>query len=152
MKKLIHKPLILWNAARHGDQPYAATIVYRQADPYAVEIVLPLHDVDAVTNDRLRVDPDSRDDAISVVITFGRALLLDGLDAPAGEGSVRVEPHIVDGYITFTLPLTADGVEFYAEREPLEAFVDATCRMVPLGGEYDGAVDELDRWLAGVIA
>ncbi|MFI7126036.1 SsgA family sporulation/cell division regulator [Nonomuraea sp. NPDC050153] len=151
MNMTLRRPLILWAVTRDGDQPHAASIIFRRDDPFAVEIVLPLHDVDAVTNDQLRVDPDSRDDAISVVITFSRALLIDGLEAPAGEGQVRVEPHIVDSdYITIRLPLTADGVAFCTERAPLEAFVDATYRMVPLGGEKRLAAKELDRWLAEV--
>ncbi|MFB4275694.1 SsgA family sporulation/cell division regulator [Nonomuraea sp. MTCD27] len=153
MKTTLSRPLTLWNAARHGDQPHAATITFRRDDPFAVEIILPLWDIDMVTNDGLRVDPDSRDDMVSVLIPFSRALLIDGLEDPSGEGAVRVEPHIVDsGYITFTLPLTADGVEFYTERAPLESFVDAALRMVPLGGEMPLADRELDCWLAEVTA
>lgn len=149
----MRRPLILWNAARHGDQPHAAAIVFRRDNPFAVEIILPLHDPDTVTNDQLRVHPGARDDEISVAIPFSRALLIDGMEEPAGEGDVRVAPHIVDsGYISLTLPLTVGGVEFYTERGPLEAFTDETLRMVPLGGEIAIADAELDRWLAGVIA
>lgn len=145
MKTIVRRPLILWNAAQHGDQPHAATILFRRDNPFAVEIILPLHDPDTVTNDRLRIHPGPRDefarnDEISVAIPFSRALLIDG-----------VAPHIVDsGYISLTLPLTAAGVEFYTERGPLEAFTDETLRMVPLGGEIAIADAELDRWLAGV--
>lgn len=122
-RKLIRRPLILWNATQAGDQPSAATIIFRRDDPFAV------------------------------VITFSRALLIDGLEAPAGEGAVRVEPTATDfDFITFTLPLTADGVRFYAERGPLEAFVDATYQIVPLGSELLLASKELDMWLIGVTS
>jgi hypothetical protein len=153
MRKILNRPLLLWNAARHSDKPYAATIVYRRDDPFAVEIILPLHDLDTVTNDDLRVHPGSRDDEISVLIPFSRALLVDGLEAPAGEGVVRVAPHEDDSdYIVVTLPLTAAGVAFYVERAALEAFVDATFRLVPLGGEVRLVDRDLGRWLSGVFA
>jgi len=153
MKGRLERRLLLWDASRHGIEPYRCTLVFRRDDPFAVDLVFPVRDITKVTNDELRVHPDSRDDAISVVVTFSRALLIDGLEAPAGVGEVRVEPHIVDrDYITITLPLTADGVEFYTERRSVEAFVDATCRMVPLGREPAMAGGELDRWLAEVTA
>ncbi|MFI7470540.1 SsgA family sporulation/cell division regulator [Nonomuraea sp. NPDC049646] len=153
MKKIVERQLLLWDASRHGVEPYRCTLVFRRADPFAVDLVFPVRDITKVTNDQLRVHPDSRDDAISVVITFSRTLVIDGMEAPAGAGTVRIEPHIVDrDYITITLPLTAAGVEFYAERRSLEAFVDATCRMVPLGAELAPAGRELDRWLGEVSA
>ncbi|UBU10061.1 SsgA family sporulation/cell division regulator [Nonomuraea gerenzanensis] len=153
MKTIIRRRVTLWNAAAHGDQPHDATLIYRRDNPFAVELILPLRAPDTVTNDRLLVHPGSRNGHISVFIPFSRALLIDGLEEPAGEGAVRVEPHIVDsGYISVTLPLTADGVEFYTERAPLEAFVDETLRMLPLGGEIPIADAALDRWLAGVTA
>ncbi|MEV0826388.1 SsgA family sporulation/cell division regulator [Nonomuraea rubra] len=153
MRTIIRRRLTLWNAAAHGDQPHAATIIYRRDNPFAVEIILPLHDPDTVTNDRLCVHPGNRDDEIAVLIPFSRALLIDGMEEPAGEGDVRVEPHIVDsGYIALTLPLTREGTEFYTERGPLEAFADETLRMLPLGDEIPIADAALDRWLDGVFA
>lgn len=136
MTKILRRPLILWNAARHGDKPYAASIIYRTDDPFAVTILFPTHRGSDVQE-----------------FVLGRALLIDGLEAPAGEGVVRVEPHIIDqDYISITLPTTSDGVEFYTSRAGLESFVDATLRRVPLGGELAPAASALDRWLAGVTA
>jgi hypothetical protein len=149
----MERRILLWDASRHGIEPNRCTLTFRRDDPFAVDLVFPVRDTTKVTNDQLRVHPDSRDDAISVVITFSRTLVIDGMEAPAGHGTVRIEPHIVDrDYITITLPLTVEGVEFYTERRALEAFVDATCRMVPLGGELAPAGRELDRWLAEVTA
>lgn len=152
MRTIIRRRVTLWNAAAHGDQPHDATLIYRRDHPFAVELILPLRDPGAVTNDRLLVHPGNRDE-ISVFIPFSRALLIDGLEVPSGEGAVRVEPHIVDtAYVSVTLPLTCDGVEFYTERAPLEAFVYDTLRMLPTGAEIPIADAALDRWLAGVTA
>lgn len=150
---MIRRPLILWRADRHGDKPYAASIIYRRDDPYAVTIALPLRpdDIDTAIDD-LRV-ADSGGDSISVLISFARELLIDGCEAPCGEGTVRVEPHILDlAYVTITLPVTVDGVEFYTDRPPLESFTDATLQMVPSGGEPALVDQDLNRWLAGVLA
>lgn len=125
-------------------RPYCAVLSYRAADPYAVHLTLPRHD-----------QPGAR------TMPFGRALFIDGLEKPSGDGVVRVEPHIVDrDYTALTLPVTRDGSQFYAERAPLERFLDATLRIVPLGGEsaridWDGLAERLtsaDRrtWLSAV--
>ncbi|WP_165969581.1 SsgA family sporulation/cell division regulator [Nonomuraea terrae] len=130
----VHRPAILWVADRHDEQPYAASLVYRLSDPFAVELVLPRGDGRHVTK-----------------VLFGRALLIDGLEKPTGDGAVRIEPHIVDSdYITLTLPLNGRRQELYAERVKLEAFIDATFRLVPLGREKD--LIDLDGWLLEVTS
>jgi hypothetical protein len=134
MRDLIHRPLILWDAAKHGDDPYDAWIVYRADDPFAVTILIP--DCDGVHE-----------------VVLGRDLLIDGLEEPTGEpGFPRVEPHGVRDYSTLTLPV-GDGLrELYAERAEMEAFLGETCRMVPLNKQRPIARAELDRWLSEVTA
>jgi hypothetical protein len=134
MTIFIRRPLTLWDASRHGDQPYAATLIFREADPFAVALVIPDHDADGVHE-----------------VVFSRALLIDGLEAPCGEpGFAQIEPHAVSDYITLTLPIAGGQRELYAERSALEAFVDESFVLVLLGGEREPAAAELDRWLAEV--
>jgi Streptomyces sporulation and cell division protein, SsgA len=133
MIEVIHRPLPLWDAARYGDEPYDAWIVYRAADPFAVTLLLP--------------GPDGVHEVV-----FGRALLIDGLEWPSGEGMVRVEPHEDDPDYLILWPTSRRDVLFYVERAQVEKFIDATYRVVPLGGELPLADKELDRWLAEVTA
>jgi len=130
---LIHRPITLWDATRHSDQPHHAEIFYQVPDPFAVRILIP--------------NPGGR----AHEVAFSRALLIDGLEWRAGEGVVEVAVHEDDpDYIVLTLRSVAGGMTFYAERAQLEAFVDATFRLVPLGGELALARQELDCWLAEV--
>ena len=141
MKELIRKPVLLWDAADHDAQPYAGTLIYRAADPFAVRLLVPDHDTDDL------------DDMSLTEIVFARDLLLIGIAEPTGDGAVRVEPHIVDReYPSLTLPVTRDGKEFYTERAPLEDFVTETCALVRCGSERPRVTAELDRWLAEEMA
>ncbi|WP_188188083.1 SsgA family sporulation/cell division regulator [Nonomuraea sp. SYSU D8015] len=134
MRKILNVPILLWNAARHSDEPYTATIVYRSDDPFAVEIVIPDHD------------------GVHEVVLY-RDLLIDGLEKPTGEsGFPLVKPHAVRDYITLTVPCRGGLRELYAERDAVEAFLEKTCRMVPLNRQRPIARAELDRWLAEVTA
>jgi hypothetical protein len=133
---MMQKFLLLWAADRPDVEPYNACLTYRKDDPFAVELLLP-----------------SQEDTGTGSVFFSRALLIDGMETPTGEGRVRVEPHIVDrDYITISLLLEVGWREFYAERAALAKFIDATFRRVPLGGELKTAARELDRWLAEVSA
>lgn len=136
MRSLIRRPLILWDADDHDAKPYTCTIIYRPADPFAVRLLVPDHDNGDIAE-----------------ILFARDLLLIGIHEPAGEGAVRVEPHIVDrDYMTLTLPATRDGKEFYTDLAPLQEFVDDTCVLVPSGSELPQVNVDLDRWLTGVTS
>lgn len=117
MKNMIYKPFTLQDADRR--EPHAAAVIYRPSDPFAVELVMP------------RVNHD----AVSVL--FGRALLLDGLEDAAGDGVVRIAPHDADGWISLTVPVDGQQVEFYASRKALEGFVNTTFRLVRLGREVE---------------
>ncbi|MFK0289134.1 SsgA family sporulation/cell division regulator [Streptomyces sp. NPDC090442] len=87
-----------------------------------------------------------------VTWVFGRELLLDGLNHPAGEGDVRVEPsspeRLSDVYIS--LQVGPERALFRASAPPLIAFLDRTDRIVPLGKEEvcDTLEATLDRILA----
>lgn len=129
------RTLSLWDATRHGDSRCSAVIAYRRDDPFAVALAL--------------ISPDAR---VMVDVVFARELLIDGLAWPTGEGVVRVEPHYDDpDYLIITLPV-AGGMRFYAERSTVEAFLDASYLVVPLGGEVALAARDLDRWLAEEMA
>jgi hypothetical protein len=85
-----------------------------------------------------------------VTWTFGRELLLDGINSATGEGDVRVEPtededHLSDVHIR--LRVGPDQALFRASAPPLVAFLDRTDKLVPLGqecalGDFDEGLEE----------
>lgn len=117
----VHRELTLWTMPP-GDTPqaYIATATYLPDDPFAVELAIRRRDGRA---------PDS--------VLFARALLIDGLLQPVGDGAVHVAPHPAgdDEWILLILPVGRQLVEFYARRERVEEFVDATCLLVPSSRE-----------------
>lgn len=130
----VQQPVTLWPADGPDETLIFGTLFYRLADPFAVELVV----------------PRGRGRKVETIL-FGRALLIDGLEAPTGQGLVRIEPHIVDsGFITLTLPLGGRPQQVSAQRSVLEAFADATFRLVPLGRERD--LIDFDGWLAEVTS
>ncbi|YCK35203.1 SsgA family sporulation/cell division regulator [Actinomadura sp. ATCC 39365] len=136
MKTILRRPLVLWDVSNHDTTSFAASIIYRPNDPFAVTIMVSAH---------------GAGDAQEFV--FSRALLIDGLEQPTGDGTVRVEPHAAaSNYVIVTLTVGGTRREFFAERAPLESFIDNSLRRVPLGGELAPASRELDRWLAEVTA
>ncbi|MEU3370689.1 SsgA family sporulation/cell division regulator [Streptomyces sp. NPDC006711] len=113
-------------------------LTYEAADPYAVRMTFHLPGDAPVT------------------WTFGRELLLDGINEPAGDGDVRIEPSEPDELcdVHIKLQVGADRALFRAGVAPLVAFLDRTDKLVPLGqewalGEFDGHLeDALGRILA----
>ncbi|MEV8524553.1 SsgA family sporulation/cell division regulator [Streptomyces sp. NPDC052000] len=113
-------------------------LTYEAADPYAVRMTFHLPGDTPVT------------------WAFGRELLLDGINAPTGEGDVRIEPteqgELCD--VRIRLQVGADRALFKAGAAPLIAFLDRTDKLVPLGqertlGDFDGHLeDALGRILA----
>jgi hypothetical protein len=69
----------------------------------------------------------------------GRELVVDGLDAPAGEGDVRMRPISVQGYDIVEIEIRShDGrAVLEVDRDLLRTFVEATLAMVALGDEAD---------------
>ncbi|MER0446979.1 SsgA family sporulation/cell division regulator [Streptomyces sp. Edi4] len=113
-------------------------LTYEATDPYAVRMTFHLPGDAPVT------------------WTFGRELLLDGINEPAGDGDVRIEPSEPDELcdVHIKLQVGADRALFRAGVAPLVAFLDRTDKLVPLGqewalGEFDGHLeDALGRILA----
>ncbi|MEV5280806.1 SsgA family sporulation/cell division regulator [Streptomyces sp. NPDC051994] len=113
-------------------------LTYEAADPYAVRMTFHLPGDTPVT------------------WAFGRELLLDGINAPTGEGDVRIEPteqgELCD--VRIRLQVGTDRALFRAGAGPLIAFLDRTDKLVPLGqertlGDFDGHLeDALGRILA----
>ncbi|MFK8908273.1 SsgA family sporulation/cell division regulator [Streptomyces sp. YS-3] len=113
-------------------------LTYRADDPYAVRMTFHLPGDEPVT------------------WTFGRELLLDGINSPTGDGDVRIEPaggeELRDVHIH--LQVGGERANFRAGAGPLVAFLDRSDKLVPLGqeratGDFDGHLDEaLGRILA----
>ncbi|MER7361981.1 SsgA family sporulation/cell division regulator [Nonomuraea wenchangensis] len=124
-------PLTLLLADEGGTR--TSTFRYRTWEPFSVTITLPL-------------------DEGAVEFEFARDLLIDGVEEAVGEGWIEVLPHYVDPDLV-TLRMFAAGRwhEFYARRDDVDGFIDATCELVPLSR----AADRLDldalihRLLAG---
>ncbi|MCH0538807.1 SsgA family sporulation/cell division regulator [Streptomyces sp. MUM 203J] len=91
-----------------------------------------------------------------VTWAFGRELLLDGINAPSGEGDVRIEP--ADGEelsdVSIRLCVGPDQAVFRASAPPLIAFLDRTDRLVPLGQEstLGDFGDDLEKALGRILA
>ncbi|MEV0090556.1 SsgA family sporulation/cell division regulator [Streptomyces sp. NPDC050738] len=91
-----------------------------------------------------------------VTWAFGRELLLDGINAPTGDGDVHIAPtdpeSLADVHIR--LQVGEDSALFKAGTAPLIAFLDRTDKLVPLGqertlGDFEGNLEEaLGRILA----
>jgi hypothetical protein len=88
--------------------------------------------------------------------TFGRELLLDGINAPSGDGDVHIAPtgHEDLSDVSIRLQVGSDRALFRAGVPPLVAFLDRTDKLVPLGqeltlGDFEQHLEEaLGRILA----
>ncbi|MFF5567789.1 SsgA family sporulation/cell division regulator [Streptomyces sp. NPDC012623] len=91
-----------------------------------------------------------------VTWTFGRELLLDGINTPSGDGDVHIAPTTPDDLsdVHMRLQVGEDHALFRVSAAPLVAFLDRTDRLVPLGQErtlsdFEGNLeDALGRILA----
>jgi hypothetical protein len=111
---------------------------YRTVDPFAVRMTFHLPGDAPVT------------------WTFGRELLLDGINTPSGEGDVHIAPTAPEDLsdVHIRLQVSDDRALFRVSAAPLVAFLDRTDRLVPLGqertlGDFEGNLEEaLGRILA----
>lgn len=91
-----------------------------------------------------------------VTWTFGRELLVDGINSATGDGDVRIEPTEAEELsdVHIRLRVGADQALFRASAPPLVAFLDRTDKLVPLGQECSlGDFDEgLDQVLGRILA
>lgn len=92
---------------------------YETGDPYAVRMTFHLPGDAPVT------------------WAFGRELLLDGINAPSGDGDVHISPSRPEGLsdVRIRLRVGNDSALFRAGAAPLVAFLDRTDKLVPLGQE-----------------
>ncbi|MBW5480769.1 SsgA family sporulation/cell division regulator [Streptomyces bambusae] len=111
---------------------------YDAADPYAVRLTFHLPGDAPVT------------------WTFGRELLLDGINKPCGDGDVRIAPTDPEDLsdVHIRLQVGGDRALFRAGAAPLVAFLDRTDRLVPLGQERNlGDFEEhLDQALGKILS
>ncbi|WP_435610205.1 SsgA family sporulation/cell division regulator [Streptomyces sp. C10-9-1] len=111
---------------------------YETGDPYAVRMTFHLPGDAPVT------------------WAFGRELLLDGINAPSGDGDVHIAPtgHEPLSDVHIRLRVGDDSALFRAGAPPLVAFLDRTDKLVPLGqelalGDFELSLEEaLGRILA----
>ncbi|MEU0278245.1 SsgA family sporulation/cell division regulator [Streptomyces sp. NPDC088147] len=111
---------------------------YEMRDPYAVRMTFHLPGDAPVT------------------WTFGRELLLDGINTPSGDGDVHIAPTTPEDLsdVHMRLQVGDDHALFRVSAAPLVAFLDRTDRLVPLGQErtlsdFEGNLEEaLGRILA----
>ncbi|MEU2432240.1 MULTISPECIES: SsgA family sporulation/cell division regulator [unclassified Streptomyces] len=111
---------------------------YESGDPYAVRMTFHLPGDAPVT------------------WAFGRELLLDGINAPSGDGDVHIAPTEPAGLsdVCIRLQVGADRALFRAGAAPLVAFLDRTDKLVPLGqertlGDFE---DHLEEALGRILA
>lgn len=104
--------------------PVSACLEYETTDPYAVQVTF---------------HTGGNDDDCSVVWTFARQLIVDGLDRPAGLGDVRVWPMPDAGCpvpaIALALCSPSGEALFEVPREVLSTFLRRTFDEVPAGFE-----------------
>ncbi|MBT2367194.1 SsgA family sporulation/cell division regulator [Streptomyces sp. ISL-10] len=111
---------------------------YETSDPYAVRMTFHLPGDAPVT------------------WAFGRELLLDGINAPSGDGDVHIAPTRPDALsdVHIRLRVGSDSALFRVGAPPLVAFLDRTDKLVPLGqelvlGDFEVSLEEaLGRILA----
>lgn len=107
--------------------PVRADLRYDAADPYAVQVCFYTR---AASSDE------------TVMWTFARSLLSDGLTAPCGQGDVQVWPSTSAGADVVCLSLSSPSgrAMFEVPRVELGAFLERTYESVPRG-EETGVVD-----------
>ncbi|MFF8843522.1 SsgA family sporulation/cell division regulator [Streptomyces sp. NPDC015127] len=111
---------------------------YETSDPYAVRMTFHLPGDAPVT------------------WAFGRELLLDGINAPSGDGDVHIAPTRPEvlSDVHIRLRVGSDSALFRVGAPPLVAFLDRTDKLVPLGqelalGDFEVSLEEaLGRILA----
>jgi hypothetical protein len=109
-----------------------ATLSYAVDEPYAVTALFRTSDGD-------------------VAWVFGRDLLEDGMTAPAGDGDVAVWPSTSQGtrIICLSLASPSGSALLEADLAAVQAFLDESYRLVPLGQE--SAMLDLDAELASLL-
>ncbi|MER5771097.1 spore wall synthesis regulator SsgD [Streptomyces sp. NPDC001985] len=110
-----------------------ATLRYDGGDPFAVRIDFP---------------GPATTEGTDVTWAFGRELLADGIEEPAGSGDVRVRPY---GYGRTVLEFHAEeGVAVvHVRTSELRRFLRRAQGVVPAGGEHIGL--DLDHGLAELL-
>jgi hypothetical protein len=117
----------------HPELPVRPTLRYSSAEPFAVHIDFPAH-----------VSADGE----GVTWMFGRALLEEGLEAPAGVGDVRIRPcGWARTVIEFHSPLGLAVIRFGTA--PLRRFLLRSYDVVEPGTENLGP--DLDHGLAALL-
>ncbi|MFI6498714.1 SsgA family sporulation/cell division regulator [Nonomuraea typhae] len=131
----ISQGLTMWTA-RHGDGGLHAWLHFDVDEPFEVELELLL------------------DGSTFVSWVFDRSLLARGAEEPAGEGRVRIAPHVVPGFLLLELYLAGEGAEpirCSASALVIADFVARTHVAAPLELAEGLAAVELEDFLVGLL-
>jgi hypothetical protein len=112
------------------DEPIKATFTYDTTDPYAVTVLFTTRQGDRQW-------------------AFARALVLEGLTRPAGDGDVHLEP-APDGQVYLDLYSDEGSTRLLCDRTSLTSFIDQMYASIPEGEE--SRYVQLDNWLADLCA
>jgi sporulation and cell division protein SsgA len=123
LPRTITTPLSLTVSTGTGEAELDAELRYDPADPFAVSLAIGV------------------DCGEPVVWTFARELLAAGVNAPAGEGDITVEPDVSEGFgserqLRFTLA-TDCMATMLAPTDRVVEFLVETYAVVPTGAELD---------------
>ena len=136
LPRTITTPLSLTVSTGTGEAELDAELRYDPADPFAVSLAI---GVDCG-------DP--------VVWTFARELLSAGVNSPAGEGDITVEPDVTEGFGAerqLRITLATDCMAtMLASTDRVVEFLVETYAVVPTGSELDRV--DFDAEIAALLS
>jgi hypothetical protein len=136
LPRTITTPLSLTVSTGTGEAELDAELRYDPADPFAVSLAIGV------------------DCGEPVVWTFARELLAAGVNAPAGEGDITVEPDMSEGFggdRQLRLTLATDCMAtMLASTDRVVEFLVETYAIVPTGSELDRV--DFDAEIAALLA
>jgi len=136
LPRTITRPLALTVSTGTGEAELDAELRYDPADPFAVSLAIGVECGEPV------------------VWTFARELLAAGVNAPAGEGDITVEPDMTEGFggeRQLRITLATDCMAtMLAPTDPVVEFLVETYAVVPTGAELDRV--DFDAEIAALLS
>jgi len=136
LPRTITTPLSLTVSTGTGEAELDAELRYDPADPFAVSLAIGV------------------DCGEPVVWTFARELLSAGVNSPAGEGDITVEPDVTEGFGSerqLRITLATDCMAtMLASTDRVVEFLVETYAVVPTGAELDRV--DFDAEIAALLS
>ena len=136
LPRTITTPLSLTVSTGTGEAELDAELRYDPADPFAVSLAIGV------------------DCGEPVVWTFARELLSAGVNSPAGEGDITVEPDVTEGFgaeRALRITLATDCMAtMLASTDRVVEFLVETYAVVPTGAELDRV--DFDAEIAALLS